>query len=333
MLVLSKADIMKALDWKEAVRAVGAGFAALSSGQAEVPLRTFFPVPGQEGVMLLMPGAVRPGSDDNGQLAIKLVGIFNRNPARGLPLIYGLVTLFEADTGRPLAVFDGSTVTAVRTGAASGVATELLAAKEARVLTLFGSGAQAEMQLLAICAVLEDSIQEVRVVGRDSSRTAAFAERMARASGRRVVAVADAAEALTGAEVIATATSSFEPVFADSMLAPGAHINGIGSYQHTMREVPGETVRRCRLVVDAREAALTEAGDVLIPLKEGLIDESHIYAELGEIVAGLKPGRAAFQEGEISFFKSVGNAVQDVALAHYLYYKARELGLGTEVPL
>lgn len=335
MLVLSKADIYRALDWREAVQAVGGAFAALSTGRASVPLRTFFPVPDQEGVLLLMPGALRdtPDGAETNQLAVKLVGIFNRNPARGLPLIYGLVTLFEAGTGRPLAALEGATVTAVRTGAASGVATGLLAASGARKLALFGTGAQAETQLKAIWAVRATTLEEARVVGRDPDKTVQFAQRMAAETGYKVRAVTNAAEALDGAEIVATATTSYNPLFEDSQLSPGAHINGVGAYQPIMREVPGETVARARLVVDAREAALYEAGDVIIPLNEGKFDASHIYAELGEIVAGLKPGRSGFEAGEISFFKSVGNAAQDVAMAHYLYHKARQLGIGTEVEL
>ncbi len=332
MLVLSKADIYRVLDWAEAVEAVAGAFAALSTGQAHVPLRTFFPVEGQEGVLLLMPGAIQAQAGQPAdQLAVKLVGIFNRNPARNLPLIFGLVTLFEAQTGRPLAVLDGSTVTAIRTGAASGVATARLAVPEARRLALFGTGAQAPAQLSAIRAVRP--LEEVRVLGRDRAKTAKFAARMRAETGLDVRAVNSPAEALAGAEVVAAATTSFVPLFEDRQLAPATHINGIGAYQPTMREVPGETVARARLVVDAREAALSEAGDVLIPLKEGLFGSEHIYAELGEVVAGQRAGREGFEAGEISFFKSVGNAAQDVAMAAYLYRKARALGVGTEVEM
>ncbi len=335
MLVLSKTDIYRVLDWKEAVEAVGGAFAALSTGRAAVPLRTFFSIPGQEAVTLLMPGAIQadPTKPEASQLAVKLVSIYNRNPARGLPLILGLVTLFEADTGRPLAVMDGATVTAIRTGAASGVATDHLANPTARFLALFGTGAQAETQLKAIAAMRAATLEEIRVVGRDADKTARFAERLKAETGYNVRAVRDVGEALAEAEIVATASSSYTPLFADSQLAAGVHINGVGSYQHTMREVPGETVARARLVVDAREAALAEAGDVLIPIEEGLFEADHIYAELGEVVAGLKPGREGFGLDEISFFKSVGNAAQDVAMADYLYRKARQLGIGTEVEL
>lgn len=312
---------------------MAAGFAALSTGRADVPMRSFFPVAGQDGTLLLMPGAMRDETGTAEQLAVKLVSVFNRNPTRGLPLIYGLVTLFEATTGRPLALLDGATVTAIRTGAASGVATQYLAARGAKRLALFGTGVQAQTQLEAIRAARANTLQEVLVVGRDSAKTRTFAEQMATRTGLIVRPAENAQEALAHAEIIATATSSHIPVFEDSQLASGAHINGVGSYQATMREVPGATVVRARVVVDAREAALSEAGDLIIPIQEGSFGPEHIYAELGEVVDGRRAGRESFEEGEISFFKSVGNAVQDVAFASYIYQKARALGIGTEVEL
>lgn len=339
MLILGRPDILKAVDWNETVEVVGQAFAALASGRAKVPLRTHFSLENQAGLLLLMPGAIEAPaasgetSPQSDQLAVKLVSIFNRNPARGLPLIYGLVTLFEADTGRPLALLEGATLTAVRTGAAGGVAAKYLATPNPERLALFGTGAQAETQLKATLAVFAASIEEVRIVGRDRSKAESFARRMAAETGVLVLVAASPVEALAGAEIVVTATTSYTPLFEDSMLAPGAHINGIGSYQPIMREVPGETVARSRLVVDAREAALSEAGDVVIPLQEGLFTSSHIYAELGEIVLGQQPGRAGFEPGEISFFKSVGNAAQDVALAAHIYRKARSLGIGTEVEM
>lgn len=331
MLALSKKDIFQALDWNEALDAVAEGFAALSLGRAQVPLRTVFDMPEENALTLLMPGAIHNG--ERSQLAVKIVSIFRNNPPRGFPLIYGLVTLFEADTGRPLAIFDGATLTAIRTGAASGVATRYLAQQDAQIMALFGTGNQAEMQIPAIIAARYDTLEEIRVVGRDFAKADKFALWMTQETRRRVYAVRSAAEALQGAQVVATATGSYTPVFQDNMLEPGVHINGIGSYQPDMREIPSETIARCRLVVDQREAALAEAGDVIIPLQAGLITEDSIYAELGEVITGLKDGRAGFAEHEVSFFKSVGNAVQDVVIANYLYQKARKLGLGTNLEL
>jgi ornithine cyclodeaminase/alanine dehydrogenase-like protein (mu-crystallin family) len=330
MLVLSKEEIYQTIDWVEVVDVVGGAFAAISEKRALVPLRTAVPLPEQEALLLLMPGYLSGDPAVNG-LAVKTVGLFYHNPPKNLPLIYGLVTLFDQETGQPLAIFDGATITAIRTGGASGSATRLLAKEGAKRLALFGAGAQAETQLKAICAVRP--IEEVLICSRDQQKAKDFAERFSTETERNLRVVTDSAEALQGAEVVVTATTSRQPVFHDTNLEAGAHINGVGSYTHEMREVPGETVARARLIVDSRESCLSEAGDVLIPINEGLIDESHIYAELGEIVAGHKPGRAGMSADDITFFKSVGNAAQDVALAVYLYRRAKAQGIGTEVRL
>lgn len=330
MLVLSKEDIYRVIDWVEVVEAVSRAFSALSSGRANVPLRTAVPLPQQEALLLLMPGQISGDPSANG-LVVKTVGLFYRNPSRNLPLIYGLVTLFDQDTGRPLALFDGATLTAVRTGGASGIATKLLARPQARRLALFGAGAQAEMQLKAICAVRQ--LEEVRVCSRDPQKASEFAERLSRETGQLIRVVPDPAQALQGSEIVATATTSLQPVFPDEAIEPGTHINGVGSYTHAMREVPGATVSRAYIVVDSRESCLSEAGDILIPIQEGLLDQSQIQIELGQIINGEKPGRSGLDFNEITFFKSVGNAAQDVALAAYLYHRAKTLGIGVETAL
>ncbi len=330
MLVLSKLDIYKSLVWKEAIQASQAGFKALSTGRGKIPLRFGLEMTQQQGLLLIMPGSLS-SETGSGQLAVKIVSVFNQNPARGLPLIYGLVTLFDAATGQPLAVMEGASLTAIRTGAASGVATNCLAAPQACRLAIFGAGTQAYTQLKAIATVRE--LIEVRIVGRDPARANAFVERVAAELDCKVKLASTAQEALEGADIVVTATTSPAPLFHDQHLMPGTHINGVGSYLPTLREVPAATVGRARLVVDEREAALNEAGDIIIPMAAGDFGKEHIYAELGEIVAGLKPGRASFETGEISFFKSVGNASQDVAMGYYIYQKARELGIGTEVSL
>jgi len=219
----------------------------------------------------------------------------------------------------------------VRTGGASGIATKLLARPQARRLALFGAGAQAEMQLKAICAVRQ--LEEVRVCSRDPQKASEFAERLSRETGQLIRVVPDPAQALQGSEIVATATTSLQPVFPDEAIEPGTHINGVGSYTHAMREVPGATVSRAYIVVDSRESCLSEAGDILIPIQEGLLDQSQIQIELGQIINGEKPGRSGLDFNEITFFKSVGNAAQDVALAAYLYHRAKTLGIGVETAL
>lgn len=333
MLAVSQADIAKILDWGEAVQTIEAAFAALSTGHATVPLRGGLPVPEYDGLLLMMPGLISStsGLTDEAGLAVKMVSVFGSNPARHLPLIHGLVVLFEPDTGRPLALFDGGTLTAIRTGAASGVATKHLARADASVVALFGAGVQAETQLWAVAAVRP--VRAVRVWSRDQAKAAGFCQKMQTALKVPVALAASGRDALTHADIIITATTSSTPVFDDADVPDGVHINGVGSYTQLMREVPGETVARATVVVDARAGALAEAGDLLIPISEGKFDASHIYAEIGEICAGLKPGRAGLSHEAITFFKSVGNAVQDVAMARYLYAKARAAGLGQQVAL
>jgi ornithine cyclodeaminase/alanine dehydrogenase-like protein (mu-crystallin family) len=216
----------------------------------------------------------------------------------------------DADLGTPLAVLEAGYLTAVRTGAASGAATDVLARKDARVAAIFGAGVQGRTQLEAIAAVRP--LRRAFIVDTDARAAAAFAAEMGRALGLEIEP-ADAPTALGDADIVSTVTTSAVPVFRDGDLKPGVHINAVGSYKPHVREIPGETVRRAALFVDERRSALEEAGDILIPLREGLIGETHIRAEIGQVLAGLAPGRRS--DDEITLFKSVGNAVEDLAVA------------------
>ena len=325
--VLSKQDVQQAVPMREAVEIVKGAFAQLSAGKAVVPLRTQLPVERHEGVTLFMP-AYLSESDD---LGVKIVSVFPRNLGMELPTIFALVVVVEAATGRPVAVMDGTYLTALRTGAASGAATDLLARKEAKVAAIFGAGVQGRTQLLAVCEVRDIERAWVYDVNPQA------AERYAQEMGGKGRVPADlrvassAAEAAREADVLCTATTSKTPVFADGDLRPGVHINAVGSFTPEMQEIPEQTVTRARLVVDSREGCLSETGDLIIPIGKGLITEDDIYAELGEIVAGVKPGRASAEE--VTLFKSVGNAVQDVSVACAVLTQAEMLGLGIEVEL
>lgn len=328
MLIITRDELRRAVPMDRAIDAVAGAFAQLSGGQADVPLRPHVAVPPQEALALVMP-AYLAGS---GGLGVKALTLFPHNPARrGLPAINALVLLFDTEDGLPLALIEGGYLTALRTGAASGAATRLLARDDARVLALFGAGAQALPQAWAVCAARP--IERIWVV----NRTAARAERLAaelRSFGAPIpadVRVAPAPAALAEADVVCCATASPAPVFDDADLRPGTHVNGVGSYRPTMQEVPAATVARARVVVDQRRAAWAEAGDLVIPRRQGLIGEDHVAAELGEVALGRVPGRT--DPAQITFFKSVGNAVQDVAVAQVAYARARELGLGTEISL
>ncbi len=325
--VLSKQDVQQAVPMREAIEIVKGAFAQLSAGRAVVPLRTQLPVERYEGVTLFMP-AYLSESDD---LGVKIVSVFPRNLEMGLPTIFALVVVVEAATGRPLAVMDGTYLTALRTGAASGVATDLLAREDSRVAAIFGAGAQGRTQLLAVCEVRD--IERAWVYDVNAQAAERYAQEMA-GKGRvpaDLRVASSPAEAVGEADVICTATTSNTPVFADGALKPGVHINAVGSFTPEMQEVPGQTVQRARLVVGSREASLSETGDLIIPIRRGLIIADDIYAELGEIAAGIKPGRESAEE--ITLFKSVGNAVQDVSVARRVMEQAQRLGLGVEVEL
>jgi ornithine cyclodeaminase len=293
-----------------------------------VPLRTPVPVDRRSGVTLFMP-AYLPASD---ALAAKIVSVFPRNVERGLPTIHAVVIVVDAETGQPVALMDGAYLTALRTGAASGVATDLLARPDARAAAILGAGAQARTQLEAVCTVRP--IETAWVFDAVPGAAAAYVAEM-KTRGRPIPAdlraAGSPAQAVRDADVICTATTSTTPVFDDADLKAGVHINGIGSYTPQMQEVPAGTVARARVVVDSRSASLAEAGDLLIPLNDGTISMSHIHGEIGEVAAGRIAGRQS--DGEVTFFKSVGVAVQDVAVAGLVLRRAAELGLGVEVEL
>jgi len=299
-------EIRGILSMPEAIRAVGQALVQLSTGRALVPARTSLEVPGFRTTALVMP-AYLPGPK---RIGLKLISLCEDNPARGLPLAQALMIVMDAENGTPLAVLEAGHLTAVRTGAASGAATDALARRDARVAAVFGAGVQGRTQLEAIAAVRP--LRKAFVVDPFPPAAAAFAEEMGRVLGLDVEP-ADAAAALREADIVSTATTSATPVFRDADLKTGVHINAIGSYKPQVREVPGPTVRRAGLFVDDRRACLEEAGDILIPLREGAIGEDHIRAEIGEVLAGLKPGRRS--EEEITLFKAVGSAVEDLAVA------------------
>ena len=323
--ILSREDVRQALPMRQAIEAMKAAFAQLSTGQADLPLRVALQVPQHDGVTLFMPAYL--AADD--QMAVKIVSVFDHNPGKGLPLIHALVVAVDATTGVPVAVMDGTYLTALRTGAASGAATDLLARQDARTAAIFGAGAQGRTQLEAVCAVRP--IQTAWVYDVVPERAAAYADEMSQRLSLPLRVAKTPTDAVCEADVVCTATVSSSPVFEDADVRPGTHINAIGAYTPQMQEVPAETVLRARVVIDHREASLAEAGDLLIPLQQGLMTEDHIYAELGEIAAGHKPGRVSSEE--ITLFKSVGVAVQDVAAAGAALEAAQRLGLGTEVAL
>lgn len=326
-LILTRADLQRCLSMRDAIDAMRVAFASLGDGQASAPQRSAVSL-SEEGVALLMPSLLQ--TTEQAAFGLKLVTVMPRNPPRGLPLIYATVLLLDAATGRNLAIFEGGWLTAMRTGAASGLATELLARPDAGVLALFGAGAQAPMQLAAIHTVRP--LREVRVVNRSDEhyrQMLATLQDLLGASCPPVRRAATAREALRGASLVACATAATAPLFSWEDISPGTHINAIGAFTPDMCEVDAGTLAHARIVVDRREAALAEAGDLIQALAAGHIADPETWSELGEIVRGLQPGRRS--PDEVTFFKSVGNAVQDVAVALHVYNKAKELGIGIDV--
>lgn len=327
MRILTAADVQRALSMAEAIQAMKDLFAAFHLGRARAPLRTVLTFPDRGGVTLVMPGVVEDGA--NRALTVKVASLFDGNRDRGLPLLNAAVVVLNPDTGQVQAIVEGGSLTALRTGALCGAATDLLARPESATLALFGSSVQARTQLQAICTVRP--IQNVRVYSPTPGHAQAFAREMAGQGPvpHRVQAVTSPAAALDGADIICAATTSAVPIFADADVPPGAHINAVGSYKPHVQELPGETVVRSLLVVDNREAALEETGDLIQPIAQGLFGPEHIHGDLGELVLGKILGRTSRQQ--ITLFKSVGMAIQDAAAARIVLAEADRLGLGQEV--
>ena len=328
MLALTRNQVRALVSMPDAIALMKQAFGELSAGRTVSPLRTVIPLPEREADALFMPAYV-PAMD---ALGLKSVNVFRNNPARGLPAIHALVMLIDTETGQPEAIMDGSYLTALRTGAVSGAAADLLARNDARTLAVIGAGAQGVTQIAAICAVRPiERVIAVDINDAALERLQAGIRQDWPELSRLVEVSHDAAAAVRQADIVCTATTSRKPVFADSDLKPGTHVSGVGAYTPQMQEVPAETVVRATVVVDAIDAALEEGGDLIIPLNQGLVSRDHFSRELGMLVNGDAAGRTS--PDEITFFKSVGNAVQDVVVAKRAVERARENGTGIEIDL
>ncbi len=326
VLILSKKDLEAVMTMKETIQVVERAFKELALGTARMPTRLGLTVFDRAGWMGVMPAYL----SETGSLAAKIVAVFESNPSKhNLPTVLATVTLNDASTGYPLAFMEGTYITAMRTGAAGGVAAKYLARKNAKVVGIFGTGVQARTQLLAVNEVRDVDKVYAFDISADQSRK--FAEDMSKAIGIDIE-IADSPEVVVKkSDIIVTATTSKTPIFAGRLLKQGTHINAIGSFRPDARELDDDAILRSKVVVDSKEAALAEAGDIVIPLKANTISETHIYAEIGEIITGKK--RARTNDDEITLFKSVGLGVQDAAAAYLAYEKAREAGVGFEVEL
>ncbi len=278
----------------------------------------------EDGVLLVMPAAIRGEA-----LGAKLVTVYTGNRARGRPTLHASYVLMDARTGEPRALLEGTFLTAIRTGGVSALAARYLARPEARRVTCFGAGVQAGFQLLCLAAVRP--IAQVAVVGRDPGRARAFAAAMRDRLGIAVEVAADARAAVRAADIVTCATTSPTPVVLGADLRPGTHLDLVGAFRPSDREADTEALRRARVVVDTYEGALAEAGDLLIPMKEGAIDRDHVAAELSELVTGARAGRT--DPRQITLFKSVGWALADLATARLACDRAVAAGIGAEVTL
>ena len=325
-LILNRGDVEAVLSMREAIDVLERAFRELAEGKATVPTRLGLSVAEANGVLLAMPAHLTA----SGALGMKLVTSYPDNPGKyHLPTIQATILYYDHLTGRPLALMEGAHITAVRTGAASGLATRYLARETSRVVGLIGSGVQAETQLEAVCCVRP--VIKANVYSPTPSRAASFAARMSARLDVDVRPVDEARHAVEGCDIVIAATSAKNPVVKGEWIGAGTHINGVGSHAPEKRELDSDAVRKAKVVVDSMAGALQEAGDLLLPIAEGVITKKHIYAELSEVVAGSKPGRTGQQE--VTFFKSVGMAIEDVAVAQLVYERARSLGIGRDLDL
>lgn len=328
MLALSRNDLQQVLTMSQCIDLVKKAFVELYQGRAEVPLRLGLDVDPGKDVTLLMP-AFLPDLD---ALGVKIVSVFQSNSGRNLPVTSAMVCMVDPKTGFPLAVLNGSYLTQLRTGAVSGAAADLMARKDAHNLVVIGGGAQGVTQAVAVAAVRD--ITSITVVDKFETsfpRFQAAIEKDWPELASELSFATDGEEAVRNADIICLATTSKKPVFDASWVKPGTHVSGVGSFTPEMQETPQDFVVNARIVVDMKEHALAETGDLIIPLQNGSLKEEQIVGELGGLALGEFPGRT--NDEELTFFKSVGNAVQDMTVAAFAVQAAKEQGIGQEIDL
>jgi len=340
-LLLRESHLRELLVMRDLIPLMARTLAAFSTGGAVQPLRSTVPVERHSGFVGVMPAYLAPsahtgaapeaahGPESTEALGLKAVAVYPGNAVRHLSTHLATILLLDPETGMLHAVLDGRLITEMRTAAVSAAATDRLARRHARVLAVLGAGVQARSHIEALREVRPPA--EVRVW----NRTQAGAERLAADTRTRfglgVVVCASAEEAVRGADMVCTVTGSTTPVVEGAWLSPGTHLNAVGAPRPDHRELATDVVRRARLFVDSRAGALTEAGDIVGPIREGAITERHIVAEIGEVFAGRHPGRE--RDGDITLFKSLGMAVEDVAAARFAYARARARDIGEEIRL
>ena len=290
-----------------------------------MPVRLVVPLPQIHGRITSMPGFL---NDDNA-LGMKVVTYFQENPKRGLPAILATIMLFSVETGKMIAVMDGSYITAIRTACASAMATRALANRETPVLGILGAGVQARAHIQALSRVRK--LRQIKIYSPSGISATKIRKDMESDVGVAVKVAASAQDAVKYSDIVVTVTTAKEPILKSEWLNAGVHINAVGSHRPDLREVDGATLARAKVVVDSRAAIMAECGDILLALREKSIPEDVIHAEIGEVLAGMKSGRES--AGEITLYKSVGIAIQDVATANLVYHRAIDRKVGTQVEI
>jgi ornithine cyclodeaminase len=324
-LILSAQDIRDLLPVDACMQVMRETLMALARGEGVQPLRSILRAPANNGALGVMPGWL----PERGVMGLKDVSVFSGNRALGLESHIGVVLLHETAHGQLVAIADASEITAIRTAAVSGVATQALANPAAGDLAILGSGTQAETHLAAMRVARP--LRRVRVWSRSHENAHTFAARMTARHSLTVEVMPSVRACVEGADLICTTTAAKEPILDGIWIAPGAHINAVGSSASFARELDTAAVVISRLFVDRRESTVNEAGDYLFPLNEGAITEAHIVAELGDVLRGAHPGRTS--AAEITLFKSLGLAVEDLAATHYVYTQATAMGRGVAVEI
>ena len=326
VLILNSLQIKQLLSIVDCIELMADALSALARDEVHQPLRTIVRPPNARGLLGLMP-AYRSG--ERGAFGLKAITVFPENPSHGKDAHQGAVTLFSRETGELLALMNASEITAIRTAAVSAVATRLLAREDAHELAIIGAGVQARSHLTALAGVR--SIRRARVSARNFDHAQQLADEVQSNFAFPIEPVRSNEEAVRGADIIVTATSSLKPVINKEWISGGAHINAIGTHSPNSREIDSATMAATRIFVDRRESALNESGDYLLAAKEGVVTPESIVGEIGELLLGKISGRTS--ESEITLFKSLGLAVEDVACADYLYHKALAENFGTWVQL
>jgi len=323
MLVLSEKQVEALIEIDELIATLERAHIQYSTGKAVMPVRLVVPLPQIGGRITSMPGFL----NEDQALGMKVVTYFQNNPKQNLPSILATIMLFSPETGKMIAVMDGSFITAIRTACASAMASKALANLASSALGVLGAGVQAKAHIEALSRVRK--IRSIKIYSPSGTSANRLKQEVESRLGTAIEVANSAKEAVLGVDLIVTATTAKQPILAADWLKPGAHINAVGSHRPDLRELDGSTMARAKVFVDSREAIMAECGDILLALAEKSITADHVQAEIGEVLAGLKPGRTGTEE--ITLYKSVGIAVQDVATAQLVYHKAIQKGVGTVV--